>query len=79
MSVLDKESFVFDDHIMADSHLIEWLLTESNMSRYEISYHSGISESTLSRISSGETKMDSMRFGFAGRLSKIAKEIQKGE
>ncbi|MED4128492.1 hypothetical protein [Shouchella miscanthi] len=61
----------------ADSHLIEWLLHESNITRYKISKDVNIAESTLSRIASGETPMDAMRFGYARKLTEYARSIQE--
>ena len=63
----------------ADSKLIHWLLHDSKISKYQISKDTGISESTLSRIASGETKMDAVRFGFAHRLTEYAERRKKYE
>ncbi|MCC2252727.1 hypothetical protein JUJ52_22660 [Virgibacillus sp. AGTR] len=60
----------------ADSRLIEWLFHESNITRYKISKDVGISESTLSRIASGETPIDAVRFGYARKLTEYARLVK---
>ncbi|WP_145142274.1 hypothetical protein [Paenibacillus sp. Y412MC10] len=60
----------------ADSQLIEWLLHKSGVTCYQISKKSKIGESTLSRITSGETSMHSIRFGTAIKLTEFAKKVQ---
>ncbi|MGC6586199.1 hypothetical protein ACPV3A_14675 [Paenibacillus sp. Dod16] len=60
----------------ADSLLIEWLLKKSGVTCYQISKLSKIGESTLSRITSGETSMHSIRFGTAIKLTEYARKIQ---
>lgn len=60
----------------ADSRLIDWLLNQSGVSCYQISKNSKIGESTLSRISNGETSMHSIKFGTAIKLTKYARRIQ---
>ncbi|MEK4529805.1 hypothetical protein NST38_30845 [Paenibacillus sp. FSL H8-0104] len=60
----------------ADSQLIDWLLNQSGVSCYQISKKSKIGESTLSRISNGETSMHSIRFGTAIKLTEYARRIQ---
>lgn len=60
----------------ADSELIHWLLHDSGISRYQISKALNISESTLSRLASGETPMDSIRFGYAMRLTTHAEAVK---
>jgi len=64
------------DTVEADSRLIHWLLHESGETRYAISKAIGISESTLSRIASGETPMNAVRFGFAHKLTEYARTIK---
>lgn len=59
----------------ADSRLIHWLLHESGLSRYYISKEIGISESTLSRIASGDTPIDSVRFGSAHKITDYARLV----
>lgn len=60
----------------ADSRVIHWLLHESGVSRYKISKDTGISESALSRMASGETQMGSINFGFAISLTKYAHSLK---
>lgn len=60
----------------ADSLLIEWLLNKSGVTCYQISKKSKVGESTLSRITNGETSMHSIRFGTAIKLTEYAKKIQ---
>ncbi|MBD7970283.1 helix-turn-helix domain-containing protein [Paenibacillus gallinarum] len=60
----------------ADSRLIEWLLNKSGVTCYQISKKSDVSESTLSRITSGETSLPAIRFGTAIKLSEYAKKLQ---
>lgn len=64
---------------LADSALIMWLLTESNVSRYRIAKDIGISEATISRVARGETTVQSIRFGTAQKLSAYAESVQKQE
>lgn len=72
-----KESpLVTYELVEADSRLIHWLLHDSGVSRYHISKALGISESTLSRIVSGETSMDALRFGYARKLTDYARSLQ---
>lgn len=60
----------------ADSRLIEWLFHESGITRYKISKDLGVSESTLSRIASGNTPMDAVRFGLAHKLTAYARSVR---
>lgn len=64
------------DMVDADSRLIEWLFHESEISRYKISKDTGISESTLSRIASGYTQMEAVKFGLAHKLTEYARSVQ---
>lgn len=65
-----------DDVIRADSRLIWWLLRESSVSRYQIARDLDMSEATLSRIVNESTKLESIRFGFAHKLTAYARKIQ---
>lgn len=65
-----------EDDGFADIRLIEWLLYKSGVSNYQISKKSKIGESTLSRITSGETSLHSVRFQTAIKLTEYAKQIQ---
>lgn len=60
----------------ADSELIRWLLDDSGVSRYRISKDTGVSEGTLSRIHSGNVELDSIRFGYAKRLTTYARDVR---
>lgn len=60
----------------ADSRLIYWLLHETKISRYQISKDTGISESTLSRIFSGDTPLERVQFGYAHTLTEYARVEQ---
>lgn len=61
----------------ADTRLIGWLLHESGISRYHIAKETDISESTLSRIVSGDIPMDAIRFGYACILTSYARRMQR--
>lgn len=63
--------------VEADSRLIHWLLHESGVTRYRIAKDLDMSESTLSRIASGETSMDAVRFGFAHKLTDYARTVKQ--
>lgn len=67
---------VFCESGYADRGMIEWLLKKSGVTCYQISKKSNVGESTLSRITSGETSMDAIRFGTAIKLTEYAKKIQ---
>lgn len=56
----------------ADAEHIRWLLEESGISRYKISKDIGMSESMLSRLSRDEISIDSIRFGYASKLTAYA-------
>lgn len=74
---LEFQEGIAEEKGYADSRLIEWLLNQSGVSNYQISKKSKIGESTLSRISSGETSMHSIRFGTAIKLTEYARMIHK--
>lgn len=61
-------------HPSADSDLIRWLLEDSGISRYRISKDTGVSETTLSRLKSGDIQLDSIRYGFAKALTRYARK-----
>lgn len=63
-------------HPSADSELIRWLLEDSGISRYRISKDTGVSETTLSRLNSGDIQLDSIRYGFAKALTGYARKTQ---
>lgn len=60
----------------ADSKLIIWLLTESGVSRSQISKDLDISESTLSRIVNKVTPLVAINFGYASKLTKYAEKLK---
>lgn len=64
------------DMVDADSRLIEWLFHKSGISRYRISKDTGITESTLSRIASGYTPLEAVKFGLAHKLTEYARSVQ---
>lgn len=61
----------------ADSELIDWLIWDSGISRYRISKETHVSESTLSRITNGDTPLHLVGFGTASRLTEYAKKLKQ--
>lgn len=61
----------------ADSALIDWLIWDSGVSRYRISKETQVSESTLSRITNGDTPLHLVGFGTASRLTEYAKKLKQ--
>lgn len=60
----------------ADKNLIEWLLTESGVSRYAVSKATGIAQTTLSDLATGKTSIDKMTLGHAITLTEYAEKLQ---
>lgn len=61
----------------ADSELIEWLL-EQQITRYQISKATGITEMTLSRLTTGNSKIENLPLKTAAALTEYAEKIMKG-
>ncbi|GEM_PF-3212925 len=61
----------------ADSEIIQWLL-EQQISRYQISKNTGITEMTLSRLTNGASKIENLPLKTAAALTEYAEKIMKG-
>ena len=59
------------DNNLIDLHLIEQLL-KSDFENYKIAAATGISEETIQALRSGKRKIESLKLGYAGRLSNFA-------
>lgn len=62
---------------IANQNIIEWLF--ENQSGYRIAKDTGISQSTISRFQTGESKFENMRLGHAITLTEYALSIKTGD
>jgi hypothetical protein len=62
----------------ADKNLIEWLLNESDLSKYAISKATGIHITTLTNLSDGKSLIENLSFKNAAALTEYAEKIKKG-
>lgn len=51
-----------DFEYSANGRIVMWLLNDSGRSRYRISKDTGITEGALSRIASGDTSIEAVKF-----------------
>lgn len=58
-----------------DTELIEWLL--ENETQYKISKETGVSQSILSRLSTGERKIENLKIITGVKLTEYAQEKKR--
>lgn len=61
----------------ADSLTIKWLINDSGISRYQISKATGITEMTLSRLTTGNSKIENLPLKTAAALTEYAEKALK--
>lgn len=58
--------------LKADEELIKWLLFDSGITRYRISKDTGIPSNTLSDLATGKSKLESIKFVTAAKITEYA-------
>lgn len=60
----------------ADKNLIEWLLNEADVTKYQVSKYTGIHITTLTNLSDGKSLIENLSFKNAAALTEYAEKIQ---
>lgn len=63
--------------LYANEKLINWLLNESNITRYQIAKDTNVSQTVLSNIYNGKSDLSNITFGVAATLTAYAEKVEK--